>query len=406
MSKTIASAITQRERWKYILILGGLLSMQPFALDPYLPAAPSVATTFGAPDSQVQLTMSALTLGFALGQLITGPLSDSLGRRRPIIVAAAMYVLAGILVFSAPNIVIFAVGRVLQGVSGAAIQVVGNAVMRDLYAGTALMKMMSRVFLIQALSWFIGPLGGTILLNYMSWRELTLIIGAYGLILLVVGAKYLPETLHRESRADREGLAAMLQRFGRVLRDRPYVGIVSIGVLNSVALFGYLSVMPFVYQNKFGFAGSEYGYFFVLNSASAYVGVQAIAWLARKVQLKWVVLVILVAQLAIGFTIFWAGSSNASFPTLQAALMAFTFFMGGSFAPLGTLALTRHGHEAGTAAALNMVLGSLGSTLAAPLYANLGTQNSLGLGLMIMGCYTLAIAVLFAVVRPRQLESI
>lgn len=379
--------------------------MQPFALDPYLPAAPAVANSFGAPDSQVQLTMSALTLGFALGQLIAGPLSDSLGRRRPILFAAALYVVAGILVFTSPNIAIFAIGRVLQGVSGAAIQVVGNAVMRDLYAGTALMKMMSRVFLIQALSWFIGPLGGTLLLNFMSWREVTLIIGSYGLIMLFVGWRMLPETLHIEDRTDSEGPKAMLRRFASVLRDRPYVGIVGIGMLNSIALFGYLSVMPFVYQNKFGFSGAEYGYFFVLNSAAAYVGVQVIAGLSKRLQLKWVVLVVLVIQIFVGLAIFVAGAADAPFVVLQTLLMTFTFFMGGSFAPLGTLALTRHGDEAGTAAALNLVLGSLGSTLAAPLYANLGTQNSSGLGLMMIGCYALAIVLFFKLVKPRQLEA-
>lgn len=406
MATHVSAVISQKERWKYILILGGLLAMQPFALDPYLPAAPAVANTFGASDSQVQLTMSALTLGFALGQLIAGPLSDSLGRRRPILIAAVLYVVAGILVFTSPNIAIFAIGRVLQGISGAAIQVVGNAVMRDLYAGTALMKMMSRVFLIQALAWFIGPLGGTLLLNFMTWRDLTLIIGAYGLILLFVGLRFLPETLHHEDRSESEGLKAMLQRFASVLRDKPYVGIVGIGMLNSIALFGYLSVMPFVYQNKFGFTGAEYGYFFVLNSASAYVGVQVLAWLSKKLQLKWLVLVILLVQSMVGASVFLAGAADAPFLVLQGLLMTFTFFMGGSFAPLGTLALTRHGHEAGTAAALNMVLGSLGSTLAAPLYANLGTQNSSGLGLMMIACYSIAFVLLFALVKPRQLEAI
>jgi DHA1 family bicyclomycin/chloramphenicol resistance-like MFS transporter len=350
--------------------------------------------------------MSALTLGFALGQVITGPLSDALGRKRPIIVAAAVYVVAGIVVLISPNLIVFAVGRVLQGVAAASIQVVGNAIMRDLYAGAALMKMMSRVFLVQAASWFIGPLGATLLLNVVDWRVMTGIIAIYGAILLTAATRVLPETLPRIARTEHGGVKAMATRFAHVLKDRPYLGIVLIGVLNSTALFGYLSVMPFVYQNKFGFSGSEYGYFFVLNSASAYIGVQAIAWLAKRIQLKWVVLVILVAQITVGLLVYLAGITDAPFWALQASLMTFTFFMGGSFAPLGTLALTRHGAEAGTAAALNMVAGSLGSTLAAPLYANLGSTSSVGLGLMIMSMYFLAIGVMFAIVRPSKLENV
>jgi DHA1 family bicyclomycin/chloramphenicol resistance-like MFS transporter len=397
--------LTQRQRWVYILILGGMMAMQPFALDPYLPAAPSIAATFMAPDAQIQLTMSALTLGFALGQMITGPLSDALGRKRPIIVAAALYVVACIVVMTAPNLIVFAIGRVLQGVAGASIQVVGNAIMRDLYAGAALMKMMSRVFLIQALSWFVGPLGATLLLDVVDWRVMTGIIAIYGAILLTAATRVLTETLPGASRTEHGGVRAMASRFAHVLKDRPYLGIVLIGVLNSTALFGYLSVMPFVYQNRFGFDGSQYGYFFVLNSASAYIGVQVIAWLAKKFELKWVVLGVLVAQVGVGGWVLLAGLTDAPFLVLQAALMTFTFFMGGSFAPMGTMALTRHGDEAGTAAALNMVAGSLGSTLAAPLYANLGSTSSIGLGVMLICLYALAILVMFAVVRPRQLAA-
>lgn len=382
-----------------------MMAMQPFALDPYLPAAPSIAATFMAPDAQIQLTMSALTLGFALGQMITGPLSDALGRKRPIIVAAALYVVACIVVMTAPNLIVFAIGRVLQGVAGASIQVVGNAIMRDLYAGAALMKMMSRVFLIQALSWFVGPLGATLLLDVVDWRVMTGIIAIYGAILLTAATRVLTETLPGASRTEHGGVRAMASRFAHVLKDRPYLGIVLIGVLNSTALFGYLSVMPFVYQNRFGFDGSQYGYFFVLNSASAYIGVQAIAWLAKKFELKWVVLGVLVAQVGVGGWVLVAGLTDAPFLVLQAALMTFTFFMGGSFAPMGTMALTRHGEEAGTAAALNMVAGSLGSTLAAPLYANLGSTSSVGLGVMLISLYLLAILVMFAVVRPRQLAA-
>lgn len=397
--------LTQRQRWVYILILGGMMAMQPFALDPYLPAAPSIAATFMAPDAQIQLTMSALTLGFALGQMITGPLSDALGRKRPIIVAAALYVIACIVVMTAPNLIVFAIGRVLQGVAGASIQVVGNAIMRDLYAGAALMKMMSRVFLIQALSWFVGPLGATLLLDVVDWRVMTGIIAIYGAILLTAATRVLTETLPGASRTEHGGVRAMASRFAHVLKDRPYLGIVLIGVLNSTALFGYLSVMPFVYQNRFGFDGSQYGYFFVLNSASAYIGVQVIAWLAKKFELKWVVLGVLVAQVGVGGWVLVAGLTDAPFLVLQAALMTFTFFMGGSFAPMGTMALTRHGEEAGTAAALNMVAGSLGSTLAAPLYANLGSTSSVGLGVMLISLFLLAILVMFAVVRPRQLAA-
>lgn len=380
--------------------------MQPFALDPYLPAAPGIAEFFSAPDTQVQLTMSALTLGFAIGQLVAGPLSDSLGRKRPILIAAILYVVSATVVIFAPNILVFAIGRVLQGITGAAIQVVGNAIMRDLYSGYALMKMMSRVFLIQALSWFIGPLGGTLLMEFMDFRGVTAIIGAYGLIMLVVAMLFLPETLAKEHRGDHVGLIELFSRFRSVLRDRVYLGVVSIGMLNSIALFGYLSTMPFIYEQKFGFSGSEYGYFFVLNSLSAYVGVQVIAQIAKKVSLQWILTGILFVQIFTGLALALEAQMGASIVLVQATLMVLTFFVGGSFAPMGTLALTRHGEEAGTAAALNLVLGSVASTAAAGIFAQLSKDNTFQLGVMISICFVIALALMFFVVKPRQLGDL
>ena len=380
--------------------------MQPFALDPYLPAAPGIAEFFSAPDTQVQLTMSALTLGFAIGQLVAGPLSDSLGRKRPILIAAILYVVSATVVIFAPNILVFAIGRVLQGITGAAIQVVGNAIMRDLYSGYALMKMMSRVFLIQALSWFIGPLGGTLLMEFMDFRGVTAIIGAYGLIMLVVAMLFLPETLAKEHRGDHVGLIELFSRFRSVLRDRVYLGVVSIGMLNSIALFGYLSTMPFIYEQKFGFSGSEYGYFFVLNSLSAYVGVQVIAQIAKKVSLQWILTGILFVQIFTGLALALEAQMGASIVLVQATLMVLTFFVGGSFAPMGTLALTRHGEEAGTAAALNLVLGSVASTAAAGIFAQLSKDNTFQLGVMISVCFVIALALMFFVVKPRQLGDL
>ena len=380
--------------------------MQPFALDPYLPAAPGIADFFAAPDTQVQLTLSGLTLGFALGQLLAGPLSDSLGRKRPILVAAILYVLSAAVVILAPNIFVFAIGRVLQGATGAAIQVVGNAIMRDLYSGYELMRMMSRVFLIQAMSWFIGPLGGTLLLGIMDFRGVTAVIGGYGILMLVVAYLFLPETLAKEHRGDHVGLIELFARFRSVLRDRVYLGVVSIGMLNSIALFGYLSVMPLIYEGHFGFSGEEYGYFFVLNSLSAYVGVQVIALIAKRVSLQWILTGILVIQIATGCALVLEAQAGASIVAVQITLMVFTFFIGGSFAPMGTLALTRHGEEAGTAAALNLVLGSVASTAAAGLFAQLSKDDTSQLGLMIACCFVIAVAIMFFVVKPRQLGQL
>lgn len=400
------AAITQRQRWNLILILGGLMSMQPFALDPFLPAAPSISATFAVDDTAMRLTIAGLSLGFALGQLIAGPLSDSLGRRRPILVAASAYVLASAIVVTATSFPMFAAGRVLQGVAGAAIQVVANAIMRDLYAGSGLMRLMSRVFLIQALSWFVGPSVGTLLLQAVGWRGMAIAFAGYAVVMMLLAVRALPETLARGDRAARANLLEMAKRFGSVLHDRAYVGIVIVSMLNNVALFGYLSAIPFIYQDAFGLTPSQYGFVLMFNSASAYVGVQVIALIAKRFGIKWTVVGMLSVQIGVGLTLFAMGTQNASWWSVEAALLVYTFLIGGSFAPLGTLALTRHGEEAGTAAALNMVLGSVAAAAAGPAYALIGTADTRDLGLMIAGLFALAVLSMFVIVKVRQLPKI
>jgi len=400
------NGITQRQRWNLILILGGLMAMQPFALDPFLPAAPSIAANFAVDNTSMRLTIAGLSFGFAIGQLIAGPLSDSLGRRRPVLVAAALYVLASTLVITAANFAMFATGRVLQGVAGAAIQVVGNAIMRDLYAGSGLMRLMSRVFLIQALSWFIGPSAGTLLLQAFGWRGMAVAFAGYAIVMLLLAWRVLPETLARGDRSERASVAQMLKRFGSVLHDRAYVGIVIVSMLNNVALFGYLSAIPFIYQDAFGLTPSQYGFVLMLNSASAYVGVQVVALMAKRFGIKWTVVGILMVQIFVGLSLLAMGAQNASWWSVEAALLIYTFLIGGSFAPLSTLALTRHGEEAGTAAALNMVLGSIAAAAAGPAYALIGTADTRDLGLMIAALFALAVLSMFVIVKVRQLPKI
>jgi DHA1 family bicyclomycin/chloramphenicol resistance-like MFS transporter len=221
-----------------------------------------------------------------------------------------------------------------------------------------------------------------------------------------LASRFLPETLNKDLRQEREGVVALGRRFASVMKDRIYMGVVAVGILNSIGLFGYLSIMPFIYQNHFGLAGSEYGYFFVLNSASGYIGVQVIAKVSQRIQLKWVVVGIFACQIVFGVGLVLAALLEANLFVVQATIMLLVFFIGGSFAPLGTLALTRHGEEAGTAAALNMVLGSIGTTLAAPLFAQLGSSNTLGLGLMEITVFTLALIGMFTIVNVRKMPNL
>lgn len=397
--------ITKRQRWKYIFLIGGLQTLQPFSLDPYLPSGPTIARSFDVPDSTLQLTLSALTLGFAIGQLIAGPLSDSIGRRRPMLFGSGLYVLASLFVAFAPNVEMFFVARALQGMSAAAVLVVGNAVLRDLYDGLPLLKVMGRVLLIQALSWFIGPFAGSQLLQIMDWRGVSLLIGTYAILMLITAIKFLPETLHHDDRRE-EVFAGMIKRFGYVLKDRIYVGLLIISMLNGVALWAYLSVTPFVMSNQFNLAPAQFGLLLTLNSFGAYIGAQLSTLIAKKIPAQWILVILHVTSIVFGTLLIATSGNNPSLWLVAGLVWLYAISWGLSVAPIGALSLAPHGNEAGTAASLLAVLGSLSTAVAGPFYTTLSKNDMSGVGMTIAVAHILCLVVMVTIVHPSKVPAL
>ena len=142
---------------KLVIVLGSLIAIGPLTVDTYLPALPAIGADLAASDSAVQLTLTGMLLGLALGQLVVGPLSDVLGRRRPLVTALAAYIATSILCAAAPTIGVLASARLLQGLSGAGVAVVSMAIVRDLFAGIAAARMLSRLMLVIGLAPSLRP---------------------------------------------------------------------------------------------------------------------------------------------------------------------------------------------------------------------------------------------------------
>ena len=399
------TTITQRQRWKFIFLIGGLQALQPFSLDPYLPSGPIIARDFAVDNSLIQLTLSALTVGFAIGQLVAGPLSDAIGRRKPLLFASTLYVLASYLVFIAPSMEFFFAARLLQGMSGAAALVVGNAIIRDLYEGLPMLKMMGRVLLIQASAWFIGPFAGSQLLVIMDWRGVSLILGCYAVFMLVASFMFLTETLHRDNRRDTV-FAGMLKRFAYVLHDRIYVGLLLVQIMVGIGLWAYLSAMPFVFTQQFGLAPEQYGLLLTLNSVGAYIGVQLSSKLAQYIPAQWLLVGALSMSLIVGAILTLISNTQPPLWLVAGLIWLFLVAFGLTVTPIGALSLAPHPNEAGTAASLMLVLGSLATSAAGPLYAALPKETAFGVGLTMVAAHLISLTVMFTVVRPKSVPAL
>src|SRR3954454_16242434 len=130
-----------------VLLLGALTAIGPLTVDTYLPALPALSADLGASDASAQLTMTGLLAGLGLGQLIIGPLSDSFGRRKPLIIGLIGHAVMSLLCAIAPSITMLIIARTVQGLSGAAVAVVAMAIVRDLFNGIRAANLLSRLVL-------------------------------------------------------------------------------------------------------------------------------------------------------------------------------------------------------------------------------------------------------------------
>ena len=387
------------------LTLGAFVALGPLTIDMYLPALPAIQDELATSSATVQLTLTGTLLGLAVGQLVIGPLSDSLGRLRPLLAGTALHVVASLLVLLAPDVATLGVLRVLQGIGTAAGAVIALAIVRDLFEGRAGATMLSRLFLVMGVAPVLAPTIGGELLRFTSWRGVFAVLGLYGLLLLALGAFGLRETLPPARRRP-SGVRSTLTTYRALLRDRTYVGLILVAGLTMGALFTYVAGSSFVYQRQFGLDEQQFG---LLFGAGAF-------WLIAATQLnpvllrRWSPAQVLVAgtiggTAAGGVLVVLAATGTGGLFGVAVPLWGVLFAAGLALPNAPALALARYGDAAGSAAALlGAVQFGVGAAVS-PLVGLLGS-DALAMGMVIVAALLLAVVVLGTVVRPWQLPEL
>lgn len=398
-------ALTRGQRLIYVVALGTLVALGPFTIDLYLPSFPSVAHDFGASDAAVQLTLTATSIGFAVGQLVIGPWSDKVGRRTPLLLATALHVVASIGVSLAPNIELLTVLRIMQGIGAAGGGVVAMATIRDLFGGQPLVRMLSRMALVSGLAPIVAPVIGSQLLRVTDWRGIFIALAAYGAVVLSVAALLIVETLPREARG-RSAHSTARARYRALFHDRIFIGVAIIGGMIFSALFAYLSSSSFLLQDVFGLNAQQFGLVFGINSLGVVLGSQTSSRIVRRVPPQWVLVValpmMLLGAIAIGvFALLGFGLISILIP-----LFVILTSCGFCFPIVQVLALAHHGQEAGTAASLLGAFNFGVAGLISPVVGLLGISSALPMAEVMTVTLTVAVLSLWILVRPRTVPSI
>jgi DHA1 family bicyclomycin/chloramphenicol resistance-like MFS transporter len=386
------------------LMLGAFVALGPLTIDMYLPALPTIRQQLGTTSATVQLTLTGTLVGLALGQLVIGPLSDAVGRRRPLLAGTALHVVASLLILVAPNVAVLGVLRVLQGVGTAATAVVALAIVRDLFEDRAAATMLSRLFLVMGVAPVLAPTIGGEILRFTSWRGVFALLAVYGLVVLALGSFGLRETLPAQRR-HHGGIGDSLRTYGRLFRDRRYVGLIVVAGLTMAALFTYVSGSSFVYQQQFGLDEQQFGLLFGAGAVWLISATQL-----NPVLLRWwspaqiLVTATIAGTVAGGVLLTLAATGAGGLFGVAVPLWAVLFASGLALPNAPALALAEYGESAGSAAALlGAVQFGVGAAVS-PLVGLLG-NDALAMGAVIVVALLLAVAVLLVVVRPWQVAE-
>ncbi|MER5205283.1 Bcr/CflA family multidrug efflux MFS transporter [Streptomyces sp. NPDC002825] len=385
------------------LVLGGLTALPPLSMDMYLPALPEVTGALRAPAATVQLTLTACLAGMALGQLVVGPMSDKWGRRRPLLIGMAVYVLATAVCALAPTAELLIGFRLLQGLAGAAGIVIARAVVRDLYDGVEMARFFSTLMLISGVAPIIAPLIGGQILRLTDWRGVFHVLTAIGVALTVVVWRFLHETLPPERRHE-GGVGQALRTMRGLLADRVFTGYMLTGGLAFAALFAYISASPFVVQEIYGASPQTFSLLFGLNS----VGLVAVGQINGKLlvgrvsldkALGWGLGIILLAGLAL--TLMTTGVlGEVGLAPIAAGLFVLMSAMGLAMPNTNAQALMRTPHAAGSASALLGTSSFLIGAVASPLVGIAGEHTAVPMAVVQLGCALLALACFLGLCRP------
>ncbi|AAL51786.1 MULTISPECIES: multidrug effflux MFS transporter [Brucella] len=263
------------------IVLGLLSAIGPFAIDMYLPALPTIATDLRAETGAVQMSLLAFFLALALAQLFCGPLSDMVGRKLPLYGGLVLFAIGSIGSALAANIDVLVLFRFIQGLGAAAGMVIPRAIVRDLHTGVEAARLMSLLMLVFSISPILAPLTGSIIISFFGWRGVfwaVLLAAGIGIILVATAQK---ETRSVEARLE-SNISSALRGYGRLLKDRHFLGLVFVGGFGLASLFVYLANSAFVLIDHYGLTPIQYAVAFSANAVSFFGVSQLNGWLGAR----------------------------------------------------------------------------------------------------------------------------
>lgn len=380
-----------------VIFLGMLTAITPLATDLYLPALPIMPGELNTTASNIQMTIGVMTFGVAIGQLFGGPISDTMGRKLPLIIGNLLCVISGIICAYAPSIEILLLGRFLQGLTGSVGVVISKAIARDFASGQELTKLFALHMMVNGLAPVLAPLVGGQLLLFTTWRVIFVILTLFSTILLV-GSFLFRESLPKEKRIT-GGIGTAVKNYIKLIKDKPFLGQTLIQLFAFGAFFSYISGSSFVYQNIFQLSAQEFSYLFGINSCGIILA-SAISGRISNVITSKQLLTFSLWQLTIGSLLFLV-AMLLEWPLIPVTIILFftvctvSLFGSASF----SMAMTSYGKMAGSASAILGFASMFAAGIVSPLVGIGGDHTGIPMGITMLVCAALSLLCLYCLVE-------
>ena len=385
------------------LLLAMLTALGPLSMDMYLPSLPDIAHVLGAPVARTQLTISSYLIGFAVGQMIYGPLSDRYGRRPVLLAAVALYLASTLACAAAQSVDLLIAARLLQGISGSGAIVLARAIVRDVYSGVQAARELSLMGSISATAPIVAPMIGGVLQAGFGWRANFICMSAGGFIALLVAARLLPETLRHSNRAGSLSFFSMMHGYGAVARHSGFLVYLGIITTTYAGLFAWVSGASVVLQGVYGLSAVTFGFTFALGAAGYMLGAMIATRLVVRLGLDRTIGVGVVVIAAGGLSLALAVATGVPGLWLVAAMALYLAGVGLAMPQAMAGALTPFPDRAGTAASLMGLVQQALAAIVAALIGGFLVQSAWPVtGVVVaMGCLTFLLWALTRGMRAR-----
>ncbi len=385
------------------IMLAALSAVGPLSTDMYLPSLPDIARQLDASTAQVQLTISAYLVGFAVGQIVYGPMSDRHGRKPVLLSALALYCAASLACALSTSIEMLIVARFAQALGGSGGIVLARAIVRDLYSGARAGRELSLIGSVMALAPVLAPLAGGVLQTGFGWRSIFIVLVATGLTGTAIVLPLLPETLAARA-AEPVSPSTMLKSYRVVARHPAYLAYLGLATTSFAGLFAWISGTSFVLQNLYGLSPFNFGIAFAVGSIGYMIGATLAARLVMRLGID--------RTLGVGAGAMAAGGlgmvAAVAFGLTSAVslVLPMAIYLGGLGMVLPQAiagAMTPFPERAGTASALLGFIQQSAAALCGAVVGWLLGENAwpLAAAVAAMGCATLVIWITTRALRAR-----